>query len=224
MDGAALVNMLKPSGECTRFSDYMKQTYLPCIKGQLRSVQRLDVVWDTYIDQSLKASARCKRGKGVCCRVESEVNLPGNLGEFLKMEANKKELFKYLAQETISIDVYKTVISTIDQNILSTSRIDLFNISDSTHEEADTRLLLHVLNCANQGLQKLMIRTVDTDVFTLAVSFFRALNVQELWISFGTGKYFRYIAIHDIVHALGSQKSEVLHVFLGCHTTKKYLL
>ena len=59
-----------------------------------------------------------------------------------------------------------------------------------THEEADTRMILHVLFASQSGYQKVMFRTVDTDVVALAVSHVQAINVAELWIAFGAGKHF----------------------------------
>ena len=41
IDGAALVNMLKPSGVCKTFSDYANEVYLPYIGKHLQGVQRL---------------------------------------------------------------------------------------------------------------------------------------------------------------------------------------
>ena len=43
LDGAAIVNMLKP-GDARTFSDYASQVFLPYITAQLRNVQRVDVV------------------------------------------------------------------------------------------------------------------------------------------------------------------------------------
>jgi len=37
-------------------------------------------------------------------------------------------------------------------------------ISPCDHEEADTRLFLHALHCAQSGYRKVLIRSVDTDV------------------------------------------------------------
>ena len=95
-----------------------------------------------------------------------------------------------------------------------------------THEEADTRMILHVLFASQSGCQKVMFRTVDTDVVALAVSRVRAINVDELWIAFGAGKHFRYLAIHDIAAQLGPQKEEalpMLHALTGCDTVTCFL-
>ena len=37
-------------------------------------------------------------------------------------------------------------------------------IKDCTHEEADTRILLHVVHFAKQGNNRISIQTVDTDI------------------------------------------------------------
>lgn len=45
-------------------------------------------------------------------------------------------------------------------------------------------------------------------------------------IAFGVGKQYRYIAIHDIIRALGDEKYLVLHVFhafTGCDQTPAFL-
>ena len=59
-----------------------------------------------------------------------------------------------------------------------------------------------------------MIRTVGTDVVMLAVSV--AQNLQpdnELWIAFGTGKGFRYLAAHEVAAGLGPDKAQALLMF-----------
>ncbi len=70
LDGAAIVNMLRP-GTAKTFQDYAANVFLPYITAQLQHVTRLDIVWDEYVPESLKADACSKRGKGVRRRVES---------------------------------------------------------------------------------------------------------------------------------------------------------
>ena len=54
--------VLKPTAACKPFSDYANIIYLPYIKKQLRSAQRVDVICDRYIEYSLKVQTRSKRG------------------------------------------------------------------------------------------------------------------------------------------------------------------
>ena len=66
-----------------------------------------------------------------------------------------------------------------------------------------------------------MIRTVDTDVVVLAVAVLAKVSLNELWIAFGVGKQFQYIAAHEIFASLGPSKSLTLpmfHALTGCDT------
>ena len=52
-------------------------------------------------------------------------------------------------------------------------------LSPCTHEKANTRMLFHAADGVKQGRQKIVIRTVDTDVVVLAVSFARRLCCES---------------------------------------------
>ena len=120
----------------------------------------------------------------------------------------------------------KCILSTSDTVVLSSSVDATPAISPCTHGEADTRLILHASDCARQGIDNIILRTVDTDVVVLTISNFSRLKISRLWIAFGVGKQYRYIPIHDIVRALGEEKSQVLHVFhafTGCDQTSGFL-
>lgn len=47
------------------------------------SVSPVDLVWDTYRDDSLKGTVRAKHGKGVRTLVVGNVAIPGNWQNFL---------------------------------------------------------------------------------------------------------------------------------------------
>ena len=85
-------------------------------------------------------------------------------------------------------------------------------MSDCNHEEADTRIIVHLQDAiANGEPVTALIRTVDTDVVVILIDKFFNLkrinqNVQ-VWVAFGMGKSFRYLSINGICAALGEQKS-----------------
>ena len=228
IDGAAVVNMVKPGAEKT-FSGYAEESFLPYIKAQLRHVKRVDVVWDEYVENSLKATTRSDRGTGVRRRVAANYQLPRNWKDFLRVDENKRELFKFLAECIASLEVEKQVISTYGKQVLSTlPRDDTSSLAPCTHEEADTRMLLHVQDAVQQGHKKILLRTVDTDVLVLTVAVLYQLREHEqldLWVAFGTGTHLRYIAAHEISRKLGSQVSKALpvfHAFTGCDTVSSF--
>eukprot|EP00112_Aurelia_sp_Birch-Aquarium-sp1_P002124 Seg1231.3 transcript_id=Seg1231.3/GoldUCD/mRNA.D3Y31 product="hypothetical protein" protein_id=Seg1231.3/GoldUCD/D3Y31 len=64
IDGAALINMLRP-GAAKTFEEYANNFFRPHLQAQLRNRKRIDLVWDVYFEDSLKKATRLKRGKGV---------------------------------------------------------------------------------------------------------------------------------------------------------------
>ena len=118
-------------------------------------------------------------------------------GFLLKVESNKTELFQYLAEQTTMLpcEANKSILSTSDTVVLSSSVDVTPEISPCTHEEADTRLILHAFDCARQGIDNIILRTVDTDIVVLAIANFSRLQISRLWIAFGVGKQYRYIAM-----------------------------
>ena len=111
LDGAALVNMLKP-GTVRTFSEYASQMFLPYITTQLQRVQSVDVVWDEYVDGSLKEYTHNTRGKGSRRRVEPLNKLPKNWQEFLRNDANRAELFTFLSLQIANLVTPFQVITT----------------------------------------------------------------------------------------------------------------
>jgi hypothetical protein len=228
LDGAAVVHQLEPRTAKT-FNEYAVTVFLPYIDRQLQlhEAQRIDLVWDSYIPDSLKASARQKRGKGIRRRVLGKTKVPTNWKQFLLVDENKVELFDFLTHAAMERQQTERVVYATDKdNVLcSQPDADCEYISPCNHEEADTRVFIHASDAANKGSQKLLIRTVDTDILVLAVAYVERLGVQELWVAFGTGKKFRYLPAHQIFQALGSVKAKSLpmfHAFTGCDTVSAF--
>nr|KAG5688701.1 hypothetical protein BaRGS_029527 [Batillaria attramentaria] len=155
--------------------------------------------------------------------VVPSAQLPGNWKGFLRDNDNKTQLFEFLAKSLAekSYEEGEKLVTTIGDKVLccpTEAKDDLRPCSD---EEADTPVTLHAADCARSGLHKVLIRTTDTDVLVLAIAHFHRMAATELWIAFGCGKNFRYIAAHDIADFLGPYKAWALlayHAFTGCDT------
>ncbi len=177
-DGAAVVQMLRP-GLTKTFQEYADTIFMPYISSQLKSVKRVDIVWDMYIQDRLKSTTRQKRGKGVRRRVAPTTTIPHNWKDFLGLDENKSELFSFLAQcvRSLSTEEGKCVYTTHECNVLSSVvDADMTYLAPCSHEEADTRLLLHAADAVQKGFRKVCIRTVDTDVVVLAVAMFDRID------------------------------------------------
>jgi len=99
---------------------------------------------------------------------------------------------------------------------------------DCDHEEADTRLFVHLKDALDKGDRRVLIRTVDTDVIVIAVGVFFELQRMypniDIWVSFGMGKHFENYHINLICHSLGEERCRGLpfyHSFTGCDTTSQ---
>ena len=119
------------------------------------------------------------------------------------------------------------VISTFGELILTNSPDeDISCLCPCTHEEVDSRLLLHAAHAAATGCRRALLRTVDTDVVVLSTALFIRTNLDKMWVAFGTGKHFRLIPVHAIAKSLGPQKALsllMLHTFTGCDQTSFFL-
>ena len=87
------------------------------------------------------------------------------------------------------------------------------------HEEADTRLIVHLQDVILNGCRNCLVRTVDTDVVVIIIGKFHHLqslcpNVS-IWIAFGAGKDFSYYCINTLYEHL-------FHSFTGCNTTSAF--
>ena len=74
---------------------------------------------------------------------------------------------------------------------------------------------------AENGHQRVVIPTVNTDVLVLAISTFDKLQyfVQDLWLDFGAGKNRKFYIVHGTYEELGKSKAMGLpfsHAFTGC--------
>ena len=76
-DGAAILQMLNP-GTSKTFKEYADMVFTPYVSSQLDIANRVDVIWDVYKPDSLKSTAREKRGKGVLRQVLPTTVIPQN--------------------------------------------------------------------------------------------------------------------------------------------------
>ena len=70
------------------------------------------------------------------------------------------------------------------------------------HEEADNRMLIHLLDVLGNGCTNCLVCTVDTDVLVILLGKFHHLVALcqdvNVWIAFGSGK--NYTHYHLVQH------------------------
>ena len=95
---AAIIHMVRPT-YATTFKDYFKHNLIPFLKSQISEiVERLDAIWDTYSEHSLKAHVQEMRGSGPRTKLSPNEITPipkRDWQKYLKNAENKSELFSF---------------------------------------------------------------------------------------------------------------------------------
>ena len=170
-DGAAIVQMIKPKTGQT-FGEYSSESFGAYVLNHLHKSTRLDVVFDEYHEDSLKSMTRELRGTGIRQRVIPNVTTPRNWQKFLRINENKRELFSLLSRQLVdnASRFLGDVFATVGEGVLSSNATDLTNLMPCTHEEADTRIMIHCKDAVLKGHRSITIRTVDSDVVCIGKS------------------------------------------------------
>ena len=117
------------------------------------------------------------RGKGSRRHVGPTNPMPRNWREFLRNDDNKAELFSFLTNECANLQLEQgQIIVTHHEDMLCNWARDTTSLASCTQEEADSRIFLHALDASNYGYNKIMVRTVDTNVLILAKRAFHYLE------------------------------------------------
>ena len=97
------------------------------------------------------------------------------------------------------------------------------------HEEADTRMLIHLLDALRNGCTNCLVCKVDTDVLVILLGKFHHLVALcqdvNVWVAFGLGKNYTHYHINAIYEDLGMEKClslSVFHCFTGCDSTSAF--
>ena len=183
-------------------------------------------MWDVRQDTSVKL-ARSTRGTGTRTRVRPSAKIP-NWQNFLRVGDNLSELQDLIATH---IQGYKkedkTLVTTLADSAVSNNiAFNNTNLSPSTHEEADYRMILHISDMTRYGCRKIKVLTIDTDVVIICLAYYHLINnLNELWLMFGRGKSKRFIPIHTTAENLGREKCIALlgfHAITGCDSVSAF--
>ena len=166
------------------FKDYAERVFLPYLFKHLHIVKRIDVVWDSYNADSLKAHLRGCRGTGFHLRVSERTRIPQNWRSFLRVDSNKTELFQFLSSmiESAVTPEGKIFVTTKGERVISTSTLDISALQPCTQEEADRCIMLHCAHAYQHGMKKIMVHATDTDVLVLAIATASVLEGCEIWV------------------------------------------
>ena len=97
-----------------------------------------------------------------------------------------------------------SIVCTKLERVITKNEQNLNRIDNCNYEEADTRVILHVVD-GSQSYKNILIITVDTDVVIIALCNFFSLSLNGLWVEFGVGQNRKYLPMHKITYSLGEE-------------------
>ena len=205
----------------------------------LPKVVRVDFVTDTYKENSIKDFERSRRGQSQTYIIQGpNTKVPRDWKSFLNNGSNKEQLTKLLLSEWKS-DKYAAKLQNrhvyfafkeecVHLTSEDGSKVQQFLEQElsSSQEEADTRMILHLVHAAKLNANKvLIVRSPDTDVFILLLKFCQGLRNPVLFDT-GVGNKRRLIDVKAVVAKQGPDFCSImfsLHSFTGCDTTSAFV-
>ena len=195
------------------------------------------MVADRYFVDRLKENLRQRRGSGSRIRFEDDSIVPSDFKDnFLMNSANKHELGLYFAEKLIefnssSDENIEVLVCTHGDTVITNCRaIELEkDITNCQSEEADQRIVRHVINCSKHYL-RVDALTIDTDVLCLIIHVYPTLkaNNSSIAVLCGTGlgtASMEYYNIREIGESLGEVVCKGLpffNAFTGCDTVSSF--
>ena len=144
--------------------------------------------------------------------------------DFLRDPSNKIELFSLLTNTAARQEVAdkKELYITSNEFVISTGNAS--SVPNCSHEEVDTRIVVHLLHSVQTGNKTILVKTVNADIIVILLGQFEEISELcpdiDLWIAFGVGKDF---AFHEEIGANTARALPVFHPFSGCDTTSSFL-
>ena len=207
------------------FQEYADNMIIRRLEFLSESFSRIDLVFDVYLDTSLKNTARSHRGSGSRRRVLPHLPVPKEWNSFLRNSDNKTELFAFLATHIYQNfhPAGKFVFVTNDSDVLCWPKDqDVSLMAPCNHEEADSRIFVHAYDASSrQDMNGIPVHTVDTDVVVLAITFCGKHPDMELKVAVGSSMRSRYYNARVIQSIIGTDRVLSLLFFYsltGCDT------
>ena len=198
-----------------------------CVSG----CSRIDIVCDSYFDNSLKSHTREAHGCAQLFPFTEATNIPKDFqSTFLRHNRNKVALNSFLTGKLLTHDfgvaiVFISVNSEVKCNSTDVSE-EVLHIG-RTQEEADKKIIVHVKHCLLNGFTNIVVKTVDTNVVTLLLAHLSVLDSPyKIEVDFNFGKDRRFYLINAICLRITPEPKLSLlfffFTFTGCDITSSF--
>ena len=164
-----MVHMVRPAHAAT-FTDYVPIHLVPFLKSQLTpSANRVDAVWDVYLEKSLNMQTQLRHGAGPRTRIGQDGSTPipkRDWQKYISNTENKKELFLFCSQKLSEATLHDIILITTKSDAVLSNQpsAEISDLQPFNHKEADSRIILHLAHASSQGHERAYVRTVNSGV------------------------------------------------------------
>jgi len=230
-----IVDMMSQVRSCmTSLPDSYEEFILNFLRTLPKGFHRVDIVADCYRNNSIKSSERIKRGDSEKVIIGSLFSrLPRDMNKFLMNNDNKNSLIKLIFRfirdnraRVLQMLQTETIILSGDSecyNVTATS------VSESTlksnHEEADTKVVMHVYDILQNTSLSIVLRSPsgDTDILVILLGVITS-GKERVYYDYGNGKNRKGTWLHA-VQLEDDQQSALIgfHAFTGNDYVSSFL-
>ena len=222
-----MVQKMKMKGDEKTFSQLAEASLTMILHEGVQS-DCIDVVFDVYKEPSINGAERCNRSSGGAIQFSSIA--PGHSiqqwRKLLGSSSNNASLVRFLVEEWKQAKhreklQNKLLYVTCDDLCykLTIEHCEAVGELQSTHEEADTQMLLHALHAAQAGYKAVVITAEDADVLPSTKTY------HALFIKSVEPETAHFQDINRLARALGDNVCTALvglHLLTGCDTVSAF--
>ena len=230
--------------ERSTFGKFIEKVFYRMVSSY-NTTKSFHVVFDSYIQGSIKGPERHKRAAGGAihlARVRENTPMPKQLDKFWKSAGNKILLQDFASSKMTELsqqnDITLLLSGQVKEDGYQNYCTNAILVNPGYHEipelasdldEADMRLIQHVKWHLQMypACNAVCVESNDSDVVVLLLFYFsdfKSLGLQKMWIHYGKGKKIGYLPLHDLFDKMGHQFCRALlkcHLGTGCDYLSK---
>ena len=203
--------------------------FLKIVEQRAIHFNEIHIIFDRYdLPISLKQHVRDvrtskKTSLAYCISHDTNIEkIP--LQVLLSNATTKQNLASYFAEQIIALKQKSDIVFVTTNRNICLSNKQCFSHLDSSHEEADTRLILHAVDATIRGSSEICINSPDTDVLVLALYRYPML-CNDTYLLMGCGLKQKKVYLSPIYNALPQGIANALlgfHALSGCDYTGSF--
>ena len=215
-------------------------SFLSYVMSLSKHASEIHFIFDWYKEGTVKDSERSRRYESMPIDInviKDDTSLPVEMTTFWVSNSNKEKLQNLLRahikqfSESQCTTCFIVSATLLDGNIIPCQKLnppEVISELNQDIEEADIRLLPHAKQAVENGTEKMVILSNDTDVMVGFIYHCQNLiniGLKELWMRGGVGKTTRLIPIHTSVNNLGSslcKQIPAMHCLTGHDANSKF--